>query len=160
MITKWQISVAFNSTKFQIWRSQFTGLREEVKMNAKLLIPACLLVIFAMIPSGSSIQCHQCSSYTDVHCDDPFYYEDNKGVAKTTEYLKDCPNDGKDYFCRKIFQNVRGDTRVIRSCGWEKHEKGDCYSTVCDTDGCNSGSMFSLSSLAVFSTLLVAFIMQ
>jgi hypothetical protein len=46
---------------------------------------------------------------------------------------------------------VRGDERVIRSCGWEKHEKGDCYSTVleeyntyvcaCYEEGCNSASM-------------------
>merc|ERR1712131_157329 len=86
---------------------------------------------------------------------------------KTREFIQECPNDGKEYFCRKIYQNVRGDERVIRSCGWEKNEKSDCYATVleeyntyvcqCNTDECNSAS---LSSLAVFSTLLMAYLMQ
>merc|ERR1712012_417958 len=33
------------------------------------------------------------------------------------------PDDGKQYFCRKIYQNVRGDERVIRSCGWIEDER-------------------------------------
>ena len=46
---------------------------------------------------------------------------------------------------------VRGDERVIRSCGWERDDKRKCYATVleeyntyvcqCDEDGCNSASM-------------------
>jgi hypothetical protein len=140
-------------------------------MDSKLLIPACLLVILSILPSGSSIECHQCSSYKDVNCGDPFFFQDKPDQAKTSDYLKPCPadTDDKKYYCRKIFQNVRGDERVIRSCGWEKQEK-ECYSTVleeyntyvcqCGEDGCNSGTMFSVSSLAVFSTLLVAYMMQ
>ena len=61
--------------------------------------------------SGSSIQCHQCNSYDQVHCNDPFYYEDTPvnpdgtRQPKTDAFLKDCPADGKTYFCRKIYQN-------------------------------------------------------
>merc|ERR1719237_166946 len=68
------------------------------------------------------------------------------------DFLLPCPADTADkkHFCRKIYQNVRGDERVIRSCGWIKDERERaCYSTVleeyntdvcaCDNeDGCNS----------------------
>jgi len=140
-------------------------------MDSKLLIPACLLVILAILPTGSGIECHQCSSHKDINCGDPFFHDDKPGVPKTKEYLAACPDDGKDYFCRKIYQNVRGEERVIRSCGWEDHAKDkECYSTVleeyntyvckCDTDGCNSASMFSVSSLAVATALALGFLMQ
>merc|ERR1712107_183500 len=80
-----------------------------------------------------------------------------RGQSDSSQYLKECPvEDGKEFFCRKIYQNVRGVERVIRSCGWEKQSK-PCYSTVLeeyntyvcmcdDRDGCNSASMFSISS--------------
>jgi len=140
-------------------------------MDSKLILSAGLLVILAVIPTGSGLKCHQCSSHTDVNCEDPFFHEDNPTVPKTNQYLKECPvEDGKEFFCRKIYQNVRGVERVIRSCGWEKQSK-PCYSTVLeeyntyvcmcdDRDGCNSASMFSISSLAILSTLGLAYLMQ
>lgn len=138
-------------------------------MDPKLLVSASLLVLLAVLPTGSGIKCHQCSSHINAQCADPFFHEENPGVPKTSEFLKDCPKDGKDYYCRKIYQNVRGQERVIRSCGWENQTK-DCYSTVleeyntyvckCDSDGCNSGTMFSISSLAVLSTLALAYLLQ
>lgn len=138
-------------------------------MDSKLILPASILLFLTLIPAGTGLKCHQCSSYTDVNCDDPFYFEDTPDQPKTEEYLKECPSDDKEYFCRKIYQNVRGDERVIRSCGWEKNEK-ECYATVleeyntyvcqCDTDGCNGASMFSISSMAVASALVLAAVMQ
>lgn len=140
-------------------------------MDSKLLFSACLLVILAVIPAGSGLKCHVCSSFEDKNCEDPFYYDDKPDQWRTSEYLKECPtDDGNEYYCRKIYQNVRGVERVIRSCGWEEQTK-DCYSTVLeeyntyvckcnDKDGCNSASMFSISSLAILSTLALAFVMQ
>merc|ERR1719464_2709188 len=29
--------------------------------------------------------------------------------------------DGKDYYCRKIRQKIRGDVQIIRSCGLEEY---------------------------------------
>jgi len=143
-------------------------------MDSKLILSASCLVLLALIPAGSdAIKCHQCSSYKDADCADPFFFPDQPEVPKTNQYLQECKDDSdptKEFFCRKIYQNVRGDERVIRSCGWERDEKRDCYATVleeyntyvcqCDKDGCNSASMFSVSSLAVMSTLVLAYLMQ
>merc|ERR1719435_764363 len=75
-----------------------------------------LLLLLCLIDTGSSLDCHQCNSYEHAHCADPFYHADDvTKEPKTKEYLLPCPDDGKDYFCRKIYQNVRGDERVIRT---------------------------------------------
>ena len=54
---------------------------------------------------GNALKCHQCESYTQALCGDPF----NDTVTnywKTEEFFKDCPSDGNTYkFCRKIYQN-------------------------------------------------------
>merc|ERR1712062_560444 len=132
-------------------------------MDSRILFPAAtIFLVLCLIDTGSSIKCHQCNSYDQVHCDDPFYYEDapvnpdGTRQPKTDAFLQDCPADGKTYFCRKIFQNVRNDERIIRGCGYIPDDKGrECYTTVleeyntevcaCKTDGCNSASMFQLS---------------
>eukprot|EP00092_Neocalanus_flemingeri_P021356 GFUD01023149.1.p1 GENE.GFUD01023149.1~~GFUD01023149.1.p1 ORF type:complete len:143 (-),score=9.51 GFUD01023149.1:1892-2320(-) len=142
-------------------------------MDSKLVFPAALLVLLCLIDTGSSvIQCHQCNSYEQAHCGDPFYHVDDvEKKPKTTDFLKDCPDDGEEYFCRKIYQNVRGDERVIRSCGYIKDERErDCYTTVleeyntlvcqCTTDGCNSASMYKVSTVAVVSAVLLAYLIQ
>ena len=69
-----------------------------------------IIIIIIKIFLGSGIKCHQCNSYDDYHCADPFYYADSPGVPKTEKFLKDCPNDGKEYFCRKIYQNGESDS--------------------------------------------------
>ena len=88
----------------------------------------------------------------------------NKDQPKTREFIEPCPNDGKEYFCRKIYQNVRGDVRIIRSCGYEKY-KNDCYKTVleeyntyvcqCDEDGCN-GAPRGNAAASLAATLFMA----
>ena len=92
------------------------------------------LLLLVLLPLTYAIKCHQCTSFTDTQCGDPFHYDPARAgdpkVPKTMEYLKDCPSDGHNYtLCRKIYQNVRGDVRIIRSCGYEEY-KNDCYKTV------------------------------
>ena len=58
---------------------------------------------------ASALKCHQCSSFTDAKCADPFVdeptNEGDEARPKTYEFLKDCPDDGKNYtICRKIYQ--------------------------------------------------------
>merc|ERR1712156_1391458 len=80
--------------------------------------PLVLIVLVGVFATGNALKCHQCESYTEGLCRDPF----NDTVTNnwnTDIFLKECPNDGKTYFCRKIYQNVRGDERIIRSCGYE-----------------------------------------
>jgi len=142
-------------------------------MDSKLLFPAAIFLVLCLVESGSSIKCHQCNSYGDFHCADPFYYPDDETKQpKTEEFLKDCPDDGNDYFCRKIYQNVRGDVRIIRGCGYikeEREEQRECYTTVleeyntevcsCYEDGCNSASMFQVSA-AVMSAVGLAYLLH
>jgi len=164
-------------------------------MDSKLVFPAALLVLFCLIETGlsqeeegsgfvdntephvkdrsSPLQCYQCNSYKDQHCDDPFHHEDDpEKRPKKAEYLQDCPENMVDPFCRKIYQNVRGDERVIRSCATVRDERTDrtCYTTVleeyntevcqCFEEGCNSGNMFKVSSLAVLSAVLLAYLIH
>merc|ERR1711923_353802 len=143
----------------------------QTAMNSKLVTSAAtLLLLLCLVETGSGIKCHQCNSYDDYHCADPFYYADSPDKPKTDKFLKDCPDDGKTYFCRKIFQNVRSDERIIRGCGYIPDDKGrECYTTVleeyntevcaCDTDGCNSASMFQLSG-AVLSAVSLAYLLH
>merc|ERR1719425_180344 len=106
-------------------------------MDSKLVFPAALLVLFCLIETGSTIKCHQCNSDKE---------------PKVDTFLDECPENMVDPFCRKIYQNVRGDERIIRSCAQVPDDRKDrnCYTTVleeyntivCDCsneDGCNSG---------------------
>ena len=142
-------------------------------MDFKLL--SICLVLLAALPTsygqGSSkesgepgdyprqLQCHQCDSKVNQACADPFANED--GSLKTNEFLEVCGED--DTVCTKSWQNEDGHhghhgtvVSVVRGCGKAGHvgcQHGVCN---CDTDGCNSGSMFSVSSLAMFSALVLA----
>jgi len=147
-------------------------------MDSKLVFPAALLVLLCLIDTGTSIGCHVCNSYEHAHCADPFFENDNPKQWKTEKYIEECGKDdgedivGRNYFCRKIYQNVRGDERVIRSCGYVPDEKKrPCYTTVleeyntvvcaCDNErGCNSASMFKVSTVAVVSAVLLAYLIH
>ena len=142
-------------------------------MESKLLFSCVAVLLMFFVNQGTGLKCHQCSSKTDPDCDDPFYYEeDNPGVVTTQKYLAECPaDDGNEYtLCRKIIQNVHGESRVNRSCGWEKEETRDCYLTVleleyafvcqCFEDGCNSASMFSLSLAGIVSTITLTYFLN
>jgi len=111
-------------------------------------------VLFALVAVSHGLECHQCSSKDDAACADPF----------EGDFKKPC---AEGEFCRKIYQNIRGDVSVIRSCGselTEKYGQNDCYTTVleeyntiscaCDAEGCNGSS--ALSGLSVASVTLLA----
>lgn len=120
------------------------------------------LSIFLAFDLGEAIKCHVCNGHKDAQCADPFKIlaENGEEVLKTNEFLKDC--DSKATMCRKIYQDVRGVVRVIRSCAWEKHptkEKTSCYKTVmeeyntyvcsCEEDGCNGSENIQVSALLI-----------
>ena len=57
---------------------------------------------------GSSLQCYVCNSYEDALCADPFFHDDVAGEKQPKsgdDFVQQCPDDGKQYFCRKIYQN-------------------------------------------------------
>merc|ERR1712062_528055 len=104
-----------------------------------------LLVLAAVaISYGQALKCHQCSSLDDPKCGDPFV--DEGGAVVTDEFLKECPTDKEYTMCRKIYQYIRDEESIIRTCGYEEY-KYDCYKTVleeystwvcsCKEDGCN-----------------------
>merc|ERR1711894_771901 len=114
-------------------------------MYSKLITStATLVLLLCLVETGSGLKCHICNSYDSYHCGDPF--------------------------CRKIYQKVRGDVRIIRGCGYIPDEKNrTCYTTVleeyntevcsCKTDGCNSASMYQLSA-ALVSAVSLAFLLH
>jgi hypothetical protein len=116
-----------------------------------------------------ALKCHQCTSQIDAECADPMWYEPEKEGAprklKTEKFLRDCPTDKNYTICRKIFQNVRGNERVIRSCGYVEH-KNECYQTVleeynthvcqCKEDGCNGAQSINLSFAVMTTAMAIA----
>jgi len=107
-------------------------------------------------------------------CADPFFFEESNGVktVKNPDFLQECPNDGKNYtMCRKIYQYVRDEERVIRSCGYEedKDPERECYMTVleeyntyvcrCREDGCNAATPISISIASVMAAISLKMIL-
>lgn len=149
-------------------------------MNARLVSSAALAILLCFLHTGEALEetkkepekgkdlmCYQCSSYEQAQCADPFL-DDSQGNPKDmSEYLKPC--DSKAKLCRKIYQNVRGDERIIRSCGWELYKdvkEPNCYKTVleeyntyvcqCFGSKCNGSSMLSVSVMAMLSAVFLA----
>lgn len=118
-----------------------------------------------------SLQCYVCNSIDDMSCVE----------LNGDKYLHNCTDmdskDGKNHTnCRKQVYSAESKAydwnveRVVRSCGYERHPKYDCFysSTVdlksttceCETDKCNTGQRMSsdvtmLSSLIMFGLLLI-----
>merc|ERR1712156_218509 len=69
----------------------------QTDMNSKLVTSAAtLLLLLCLVETGSGIKCHQCNSYDEYHCGDPFYYADTPDQPKTEKFLKDCPNEERN----------------------------------------------------------------
>ena len=113
-----------------------------------------------VLPFHKWLKCHQCDTLFNKNCSDPFVNED--GSPKTNAYLTSCRKG--DNVCQKWWEQKEGHgnhghhviiNRVTRTCG--KAAVG-CKDNVCscDTEGCNSASMFGVSSVAMFSVLLLA----
>ena len=127
----------------------------------------CLLILaLALFHTGEAIDCYQCNSYTDAGCDHPF------DVEAAEQFLKPClpEEDGKDYYCRKIRQKIRGDVQIIRSCGHEVYvnlagETKDSYTTVsqeyntdvttCKVNKCNGSTQIKISTISVMIALVL-----
>jgi len=119
------------------------------------------LLLAVYCSTSSAIKCYQCRSLTEPACatDLPTTVPDNNHWAH--KYIVDCdvnPNithlelsvkpNAKSTFCRKQYQEIEGEVRIIRSCGFVKGDRA-CYSTanpptktfVCQCDNvdlCNS----------------------
>lgn len=139
-------------------------------MDLRVLTFALSMFLVFGFGEGEEIKkikkCHQCNGHTDAECADPFGSVDQTSgdLVVSDKFLKDCPE--KATMCRKIYQDVRGVVRVIRSCAWEKYtrdgeEKSDtCYKTVMeeyntyvctctDKDGCNGAENIHVSALLI-----------
>merc|ERR1712197_111206 len=67
-----------------------------VTIDSRILISATALVLLCLVDTGSSIKCHQCNSYDNFHCGDPFYFEDTPDEQKTQKFLAECPQMAKN----------------------------------------------------------------
>ncbi|XP_014246607.1 uncharacterized protein LOC106665003 isoform X3 [Cimex lectularius] len=129
----------------------------------------------------SAIWCFQCNSLRQPDCasiapndtNSLYYKECRPPIMPKSQNLSvsapPAPN-ATAMFCRKIYQKIHdrdGLEVVIRTCGWIKHTKLDCYKTSsvghketvcqCFTEGCNSSGRNAISLAAIsISTFLIA----
>ena len=116
--------------------------------------PVSIILVLAVTFSlGNALECHVCSSAVDTDCNK--YDEEGNFLGN---FKQTCPA-GQDTYCRKIYQIIRDQESVVRSCGWEADKVvRECYTTVleeyntevcsCQEDGCNSADSVSSMSLA------------
>jgi len=142
----------------------------------------CLLIL--AIQSGTAIKCWECNSAYDSRCGDPF---SNYSVALVdcdqkrddvdhleTGFEPDEAGDPKALMCRKTYQYVNEEVRIIRGCGWIENygfvKDRTCFNRagthqvqiihcVCGEDGCNSApralSLSHLLSLLIPGLLML-----
>lgn len=120
--------------------------------------------------SDKRIKCHVCNGHTQAQCNDPFFALNDDGEKVITDgFLDTCPQEST--MCRKIYQDVRGDIKMFRSCASVEYKdkgKNACYKTVmeeyntyvctCDEDGCNGAEKIHMPSILmiVLSVLFLA----
>lgn len=154
-------------------------------MDCRVLVFA--LSMFLAFDYGEGISCNICNGYEEAKCDDPFgSIAENGDLNVHTEFRMDCASqaardkqgfsaDVTPTMCRKIYQDVRGDVRVIRGCAWEeykrigeeKSKKTDCYKTVmeeyntyvctCEGENCNGAKTTQVSALLMAVLPLITF---
>jgi len=84
-----------------------------------------VVVMVAAFQAGTAIHCYVCNSgsgHDGTKCGDPF----DSAAAAAEGLLKDCSNLAEDVgttrknntytMCRKFYQDVEGDVRVVRTC--------------------------------------------
>lgn len=128
-------------------------------------LTAILFVL--MIPQGGeAVKCYVCNSMnvSQSQCADEF----RKTTTNDKNFIQDC---GPDSFCRKQYQDIRGEVRVSRSCGtqWDDtKEDGSCLATnsedihllscQCRGDTCNGAGLPLISLVTMlFPALLLLF---
>jgi len=145
-----------------------------------LRVLALAVVLFAACSQAKiapeDLECHVCNGMVDAQCNDPFgSYAESGELINPDDFKKKCndPNVKAELgftetatMCRKIYQDVRGDVRVIRSCAWETNPKKDdpennCYKTVMEEYNtyvctCNDENFCNGASLTQASALLFA----
>jgi len=150
----------------------------------------CLFILF--FNEGSAIKCWECNSKHDPRCGDPFSNFsialvdcDQKSADIThlldehekLKYTVDEGGEPKATICRKTYQFVEEELRIVRGCGWvpnnSEYTTGKtCFNRagthhvqifhcVCHEDGCNTAtSNFQLSQfLAILVPILPAYFM-
>jgi hypothetical protein len=155
-------------------------------MDLRVLVFA--LSVFLVFDFGEGISCHICNGYEEAKCKDPFgTMADSGELIYPANFKMNCslpaarekqgiPADAPPAtMCRKIYQDVRGDIRVIRGCAWEeykrvgaeKSKKVDCYKTVmeeyntyvctCIGDFCNGAKITQVPALLIAVLPLITF---
>jgi len=157
-------------------------------------IPQCLLQHWGLtlvclfvfcVSSGTALKCWECNSKYDARCGDPF---SNYSVALVdcdqrhddVDHLvegfeKDAAGEPKATICRKTYQKIGEEVRVVRGCGWLPNEgtlaERTCFNRagthqvqllhcVCSEDGCNAASTMKMSQfLAMLIPLLPGYFM-
>lgn len=135
-----------------------------------------LLFITLTISSGYAIICWDCNSQYHPGCGDPFDQFSLGSVncsqrgSKVAHLTDDKGQPLEANFCRKTYQTVNGETRIIRGCGWvpnPKHLKDrNCFNRagtsgvqllhcVCKEDNCNGSTSLTAPLFSVFFALIV-----
>lgn len=129
----------------------------------------CALVLVLSAQSGQAIQCHICNSgsqYEGEECADPM---------TTDQFLEDCnayglENNFPQYvnasLCRKMYQTVQSDVRIVRSCAQagrtdrcvERTGTKNVKATYCECegDGCNTASTMTLPVITLLLSASLA----
>jgi len=142
-------------------------------MNPKLVFSAALSLLLCFLHTGEAFSCHTCTTYDnpESECNDPFFKDSEGHEKENIQYQSTC-DDPKAYFCRKIYQNVRGDERIIRSCGFEHYKvnESNCYKTVleeyntlvcqCFEENCNSSNVLRMSMMGVMVAGILAVLLH
>ncbi|CAF2605280.1 unnamed protein product [Rotaria sp. Silwood2] len=120
-----------------------------------------LIILVALIPSITTLQCYVCNSNDNPECTD---------VSNLASFAKTC-NETIDPYCRTISQTINEVKSIVRACG-SKASLKSCYKTAgfnnanvcsCNVDLCNKAPNFNrqqqimtiLSSIIIVATTMV-----
>ena len=126
------------------------------------------VALWMFIQTSTAIKCHICNSHA--------YYEGEECLKarENNKFLFDCDeyaltnNWTHGYhatLCRKIYQVVEGESRVVRSCALEGHTD-TCVKRIgtkdvtvvycqCEGDGCNTAAVISAPILTAIVMIII-----